>query len=80
MFKMFNFAVQSQKPCVSSRHYFSHSAGGSLYCVANVSMDTYDCAVFYNRDTTISGTATRFSCMVGMAYYETDYLDERMFI
>ncbi|XP_052794926.1 uncharacterized protein LOC128227972 [Mya arenaria] len=41
----------------------AYSAGGSLYCVATVSLTSYDCAVFYNRDPTISGTATRFTCI-----------------
>lgn len=40
------------------------AAGGELWCVAKASLGSYDCAVVLNRDATITGTASRFACLV----------------
>ncbi|KAH3831324.1 hypothetical protein DPMN_104587 [Dreissena polymorpha] len=41
----------------------AYSAGGAFYSVVKVSMSSYDCVVFYNRDATLTGSYTRFTCI-----------------
>ncbi|XP_053399393.1 uncharacterized protein LOC123557156 isoform X2 [Mercenaria mercenaria] len=41
----------------------AYSAGGELWCVATASLSSYDCAVVFNRDATISGTASQSACL-----------------
>jgi hypothetical protein len=44
----------------------SPTADGELWCVAKASLGSYDCAVVYNRDASISGTSSQFACLVNI--------------